>query len=151
MISSYAQVGGSKDWEVLFNSPGDLIELLFVFVFTTLSSAVISFLVGLWARRALSRVSAENWCFIAKLILRKWVLGANFFGLLILLADVVFQWRGPVLQPGGSVAAVVGNIAYFVGSLFGCSMAGLITGFVSRRGLRQAIADDEFCASRARA
>jgi hypothetical protein len=151
IIYSYAQVGGSRSWEVVLTNGYELHRLIFLLAVTSLGSALIALLLGLWARRALSSVREGEWSSMAKSVLRKWILGANFLGLLMILADVVFEWRGPVLEPGGSAEAIAANIGSLVGLLLCFSVAGLTTGLISRRGLRRAIADDELCASRARA
>jgi hypothetical protein len=144
-IYSYAQVGGSKSWEQLFNNGYELCLFVFGLAFMTLSSGLIFFLVGLWARRALSPAGKAEWTSIAKSVLRKWVLGANLLGLLMILAEVVFEWRGPLLYSGGSAEAVASNMGVLVGTLIFWSIIGVAIGFVSRRGLRQAITDDELC------
>jgi hypothetical protein len=151
MICSYAQVGGSRNWEVVFTNGYELHRFIFVFAVMSLGSALIALLLGLWARRALSPIRDGEWASVAKSVLWKWILGANLLGLLMILADVIFEWRGPVLEPGSSAQAVAANAGYLVGLLFGFSVARLITGLISRRGLRRAIADDELCSSRARA
>ena len=69
----------------------------------------------------------------------------------MILADVTLEWRGPVLQSGGSAGALGANAGYLAGMLCAWSVAGLITGLISRRGLRLAMADDELSSSRARA
>jgi hypothetical protein len=142
-IFSYAQVSGSREWEMLLNNGHELRRFAFLLAVMTLSSALTSFLVGIGARRSLTPGRDSDWVSIAGSVVRKWTLGANLLGLLMVLADVAFEWRGPVLEPGGSAEAVIVNIGYIVGLLFGFSVAGLITGLISRRGLRMAIADDE--------
>ena len=60
-------------------------------------------------------VGDSEWASVAGSVLRKWILGANLLGLLMMLADVAFEWRGPVLEPGGTAEAIVANIGYLVG------------------------------------
>jgi hypothetical protein len=113
MIFSYAQVGGSRSWEVVLTNGYELHRFIFLLAVMSLGSALIALLLGLWARRALSPVREGEWSSMAKSVLQI-----------------------PVI---------------WVGLLLCCSVAGLTTGLISRRGLRRAIADDELCASRARA
>ena len=98
VICSYAQVGGPSAWEQLFNNGYQLYLFVFGLAFMTLISGLLFFLVGLWARKALSPAGKEGWAATAKSVLRKWVLGANLLGLLMILAEVVFEWRGPRLE-----------------------------------------------------
>jgi hypothetical protein len=150
-IFSYAQVGGSGSWEELLNNGYELSRFVFLFALLTVSSGGISFLLGLWARRVLSRSRDGDWGSVVKSVPWKWIAGANILGLLTLLADVIFEWRGPIFQSGGSAAAIGSNIGSMVGMLIFWSTLGLVTALISRRGLRRAIADDKLCTLRAQA
>jgi hypothetical protein len=104
--------------------------------------ALITFLFGLWARWSLSPFDAPNLAAGVRTILRKWVVGALVLGVLMILSDVIFQWRGQRFAVGGTPDAIAENIGQVGGVAIACVAIGLITGYVSRRGLKKAIADD---------
>jgi hypothetical protein len=142
-ISSFAQFGGSRDIEQLLQNSGLLSHVAIVSVISVVGLAVLFFVVGQWARRALSRAPDRGWASVAKSIPLKWTIGAALLGLLVILADTVFEWRGAKLQTGDSTSAVAENVGYVVGIVGTSSLLGFVIGLVSRRGLRRAISDDE--------
>jgi hypothetical protein len=142
-IFSFAQLGGSRDIEQLLQNSGLLLYVAITSVVSVVGSALLFFVNGLWARKALLRSPDREWASVAKSIPLKWTIGAALLGLLIILADAVFEWRGAKLQSGGSINAVVENVGYVVGVVGTLLVLGFAIGLVSRRGLRRAISDDE--------
>ena len=130
---------------------GDLkadIPLLISFLWEAIAMAaifaLIAFLLGLWARWSLLPFDESNFRATARAIPRKWVFGALCLAAAVTLADVVFQWRGKQFADVSTPDAVIGNIGYLTGVFGASAVVGLVTGYVSRRGLAKAIADDEF-------
>jgi hypothetical protein len=72
--------------------------------------AFITFLLGLWARWSLSPIDEPNLAAGVRTILRKWVVGTLILGVLMILSDVVFQWRGQTFAVGGTPDAIAENI-----------------------------------------
>jgi hypothetical protein len=102
---------------------------------------LIAFLLGLLARWSLSPIDEPNLAAGVRTILRKWVVAALALGVLMILSDVIFQWRGQIFAVGGTAEAIAENIGYVGGEAIACVTVGLTTGYVSRRGLKKAIAD----------
>jgi hypothetical protein len=102
----------------------------------------ITFLLGLWARWSLSPIDEPNLAAGVRTILRKWIVGALVLGVLTILSDVILQWRGQPFAVGGTPEAIAENIGRVVGMALAWMAIGLITGYVSRWGLKGAIADN---------
>ena len=79
-IFTYAQVGGSKNWEVVLTNGYELRRFIFVFVVMSVGSALIALLLGLWARRALSPIRDGEWASVVKSVPRKWIFGPISLG-----------------------------------------------------------------------
>jgi hypothetical protein len=141
-ITSFARLGGSRDIERLLKNSGLLLVAIESVIFVVVL-ALIFFVGGLCARKALPGAPDIGWASVAKSIPVKWTIGAALLGLLVILADAVFQWRGAQLQSGGSINAVAENLGYVMGVVGTSSLLGFVIGLVSRWGLRRAISDDE--------
>jgi hypothetical protein len=82
--------------------------------------ALITFLLGLWARWSLSPIDEPNLAAGVRTILRKWVVGALVLGGLTILSDVIFQWRGERFAVRGTPDAIAENIGHVGGMAIVC-------------------------------
>lgn len=115
-------------------------------LFITLNAglwALITYLLGLWARWSLSPIDKSDWGTKLKAIPRKWMLGMICVGTVVTLADLLIEWRGRRFETGWTAASLGTNTGVVIGEIGACILFGLTTGYVSRRGLKNAIADDE--------
>ena len=60
----------------------------------------------------------------------------------IVIMDAALEWRGKQLETGGGMNAIAHNIGYLVGVFLAATFAGWAAALVSKRGLKQALADD---------
>lgn len=133
----FAQYSVSQHLTYIFQHPSTLRLFIGSIVGVAGIFALITFLLGLWARWSLSPIDEPNLTAGVRTILRKWVVGALVLGVLMILADVAFQWRGQIFAVGGTPDAIAANIGYVLGVAIACVAVGLITGYVSRRGLKK--------------
>jgi hypothetical protein len=139
-IISFAPLLGTPNHIERIVRNGGLFWMSLGWVFIAVPLTVIFFVLGLWARAALSRGQDKDWTSIAESIALKWTIGAVVPGLLVTLAVVfalgMFRW-------GSSFTTVAQSVVY-AGGVFGSSLLlGFLIGLVSRRGLRRAISNDE--------
>jgi hypothetical protein len=135
--------GGSSFFLYLSEYPALIINLLEVVLYFTAFCTLLGSLLGLWVRWSLSPIDNCDWNVKVKAIPRKWTLGAILIGVIIDLADLLFQWRGQEFATGWTAEAIVENIGIVIGGIAASVTVGVVTGYISRRGLKRAIADDQ--------
>ena len=127
---------GSKGIQMLLQSADLLILCLIEVAFMAIIFSIGGWVLGLAARRSLRLPMQLGADVAANHVLSKWVTGAVALGLLSVLIDVVFKWRDIAHRFGANVYEDVG---YLFGVIFFAALIGLITGLISRPGLRKAI------------
>jgi uncharacterized protein YneF (UPF0154 family) len=136
------RVGNSKSFNYIGENPNIMISLL-VYIFLAVGVALlVAFLLGLWARRSLSPITKDNLAANAGRIPRKWTTGAVVFGVLMALLRLVFRWYEQKFVFNGTLEEIAGNVGDAIGVILGSVIIGLIIGYVSRRGLKKALDDD---------
>jgi hypothetical protein len=137
------RLGGSREMNDLFASGIVRTILTFaVFAVVAILFAGTGWVLGVWARwslRALPDATAT-----LRRITRNWIIGLLVIAGMVLIADVVLEWRGPSpLAIGTSLDAALENLVYLASFFGSAALVGWVTAVVSRRGLKQAIADDD--------
>jgi len=141
-ILVYARRDDSRSLTYIFEDFSRLAFFLGSMVFIAGVFALIAYLLGLWARSSLSPIDEAHLAVSVKTIPRKWVIGTHVLGGLTILLDIIFEWRGQRFALSGTPEAIVENVGHLVGMVTACVAVGLITGYISRRGLNKAIAND---------
>jgi clan AA aspartic protease (TIGR02281 family) len=136
-LTIFARYGDSY----IHQRPSVLAYFLGVMLTTAVVFAFIAFLLGLFARLSLSPIDTRHLTDCVSTIPLKWTVGALVVGFLIILSDVIFQWRAAVRGSETSVS-IAYDVGYVAGTALVSTAIGLITGFISWRGLKRAIADD---------
>jgi hypothetical protein len=144
LIFGFAKRGGDSGF-FLYLSRHQVLVITFIKVVISLTifCTLFGLLLGLWARWSLSPIDNCDWNAKIKVILRKWTLGAILVGVIVDLADLLFQWRGQVFATSWTAEAIGENIGMVIGGIVVSVTVGLVTGYISRRGLKKAIADDQ--------
>lgn len=144
LIFGFAKRGGGSNFFLyLSEHPVLIINFVEVVLLFTVVCTLFGLVLGLWARWSLSPIDNCDWNGKVKLILRKWAMGAILIGVMIDLADLLFQWRGQVFATGWTAEVIGENIGMVIGGIVASATVGLVTGYISRRGLKKAIADDQ--------
>jgi hypothetical protein len=142
----FVQIGGSASWGHLLSN-WTMVGIFGLQMATVVGVfALVCWIIGLAARASLQLAMHLGPNVAVKHIIPKWIIGGIALCLLILLSDLVFDWRH-IDHPFGKDLA--GDIGYLLGILISGTVLGLITGLISRRGLSQAIKIDNEITSHA--
>jgi len=134
LISRFGGVGGLQEWAKTLGDL-ELFSSVFLLLFPAACFGVLGLILGLFARLSLRGSTRDPVDALLRKITRHWIGGAILLAALMVLADLVFQWR---VNRKAFSQAFSDSFAFNIGIVAMVVVFGYLTALVSRRGLRQA-------------